>query len=114
MGTFNAPDGEREAAKVAIHAARRVLLQNALKFEPGSDEARCLMKAAKSLTRVFKDSEDTGDELNPALIKHYVAQLLGPSPAPRPGATPPGGPTPGPRPGALPMGPGAQMGAMPG
>ena len=84
MSVPQEPDGERMAAKVAIIAAKRVLLQNALKFDPGSDESRCLIKAAKSLTRVGQIENDT---LVPATGTNFMPSVFSNSLAAAPAAS---------------------------
>jgi len=113
MLTPQEPEGERAASRVVIVGAMHAIDNEILKWPRGSKEERYLLKARKALTRGFGNGEDAAEELSPAMMKMYLAALLGPTaPAGGPQA-PAAAATPGPRPGAMPMGPGAPMGAAP-
>ena len=96
--------------RVAIVGAMQVLDRQVLKWEPGSKEAKYILKARKALTRVAGKQEEDAEQLSPALLKLYLSELLGPQNPPQPpqGAAPQSQPGMG----AAPLGPGAPMGGM--
>jgi hypothetical protein len=110
MAVQQDPEGDQMESRVAIVGAMQVLDRQVLKWEPGSKEAKYILKARKALTRVAGKQEEDAEQLSPALMKLYLSELLGPQNPPQP----PQGAAPQPPPGmgAAPLGPGAPMGGM--
>ena len=109
MSVQQDPEGDQMESRVAIVGAMQVLDRQLLKWEPGSKEAKYILKARKALTRVAGKQEEDAEQLSPALLKLYVSELLGPT---NPQPQPQGAAQPQPGMGAAPLGPGAPMGGM--
>lgn len=100
MATPEAPEGLREAAKVDVMLAVKVLERALPAFGFDTKEGKAILNALKSFSKVFGSSEGSTQELMPAEIQQLMQQMPqgaggGPGAAPAPTATPaPGGTAP--------------------
>jgi len=104
MTTPEAPEGLREAAKVDVMLAVKVLERALPAFGFETKEGKTILNTLKSFSKVFGTSEQSTEELMPAEIQSLLQSMPqgaggGPSPAPAPTASAPGGTLP---PGASP------------
>lgn len=104
MTTPEAPEGLREAAKVDVMLAVKVLERALPAFGFDTKEGKAILNSLKSFSKVFGTSEQSTQELMPAEIQSLMQTMPqgaggGPGAAPAPTAPAPGGVMP---PGASP------------
>lgn len=96
MTTPEAPEGLREAAKVDVMLAVKVLERALPAFGFDTKEGRAILNTLKSFSKVFGMSEQSTAELMPAELQSLMQQMPAgeggsPGAAPAPTASPPGG-----------------------
>lgn len=98
MLTSQAPEGLREAAKVDVMLATKVLERALPAFGFDTKEGKAILNALKSFGNVFGTSASTAEQLMPAELQQLMQSVSA-----GPGGGPPTAPTP---PTASPMPPG--------
>lgn len=99
MTTPEAPEGLREAAKVDVMLAVKVLERALPAFGFDTKEGKAILNTLKSFSKVFGTSEQSTSELMPAEIQSLMQQMPqgaggGPGAVPAPTAPAPGGMVP--------------------
>lgn len=93
MTTPQAPDGLREAAKVDVMLATKVLERALPAFGFDSREGQAILNTLRSFSKLFGKSESDTQELVPAEIQNLLQQMpkgAGGSPGGSPMPPPPG------------------------
>lgn len=101
MTTPQAPEGLREAAKVDVMLATKVLERALPAFGFDTREGKAILNTLKSFSKIFGSTEQSTQELMPAEIQNLLSQMpqgAGGAPGGQPMPMPPGAGTTPPTP----------------